>query len=95
MVPILKSDGSFRICGVFKVTVNPHIDVVFYPLLTIDRMLATMAGGSKFTKIDLKTAYLQIEVENDSKIFLCINTPKGLFVSFVWNVVFPRQQPFL
>ena len=43
-------------------------------------MLASMAGASKFTIIDLKTAYLQMEVEDDSKKFLCINTQKGLFV---------------
>ena len=58
MVPILKSDGSVRICGDFKVTVNPHLNVDSYPLPTIDSMLATTGGGSKFTKIDLKTAYL-------------------------------------
>ena len=80
IVPILKSDGSVRICGDFKVTVNPHLNVDSYPLPTIDNMLATMAGGSKFTKIDLKTAYLQMEVEDESKKFLCINTQKGLFV---------------
>ena len=62
-----KLNRSVRICGDFKVTVNPHLNVDSYPLPTIDTMLATMAGGSKFTKIDLKTAYLQMEVEDDTR----------------------------
>ena len=61
-------------------TVNQHLNVDSYPLPPIDNMLATMACGSKFTKTDLKNAYLQMEVVDDSNKFLCINTPKGLFV---------------
>ena len=61
-------------------TLNPHLNIDSYPLPTIDSMPVTMAGGSKFTKMDNKTAYLQMEVEDDSKMFLCINTPKRLFV---------------
>ena len=91
IVPILRSDGSVRICGDFKVTVKPHINMDSYPVPTIDSMLSTMAGGSKFTKIYLKTAYLQMEVENDCNK-LCINIPKGL--SIVWHTVLPRTQPF-
>ena len=58
IVPMLKSYGSIRICGDLKVTANPHLNVDSYPLPIIDSMLATTAGGSKFTKIDFKTAYL-------------------------------------
>ena len=43
-------------------------------------MLAHMAGGQKFTKIDLAHAYLQMEVEDSDKKFLVINTSKGLFI---------------
>ena len=43
IVPIPKSDGSVRICGDFKVTVNLNLNVDLYHLPTIDNMLATMA----------------------------------------------------
>ena len=56
IVPILKPDGSVRVCGDLKVTINPYLNVDFYPILTRDSMLTTMAGGTKFSKIDLKTA---------------------------------------
>lgn len=42
-------------------------------------LLATLAGGKKFTKLDLKQAYLQMEVEPVSQPYLTINTRKGLF----------------
>ena len=61
IVSKLKSDESVRIFKDLKVTVNPHLNVNSYPLPTIDSMLATMTGGSKFIKIDIKTAYLQME----------------------------------
>ena len=38
-----------------------------------------MAGGKRFSKIDLINAYLQMEVEETSKQYLTINTHKGLF----------------
>ena len=38
-----------------------------------------MSGGQKFSKIDLAQAYLQMEVDDDSKKYLTINTTKGLF----------------
>ena len=33
-----------------------------YPLPKVDDLLATLAGGKHFTKLDLKQAYLQLEL---------------------------------
>ncbi|XP_032888189.1 uncharacterized protein K02A2.6-like [Amblyraja radiata] len=68
-----------RICGDFKVTVNPVLKVVQYPLPKIDEIFASLAGGQHFSKIDLAQAYLQMEVEEDSRHYLTINTHKGLY----------------
>ncbi|XP_031571846.1 uncharacterized protein K02A2.6-like [Actinia tenebrosa] len=79
VVPVLKSDGSVRLCGDFKVTVNPQIQAEQYPLPRIEDLFANLAGGQKFSKIDLKQAYHQMELEEESKKFLTINTHMGLF----------------
>ena len=52
IVPVVKRNGSIRICGDFKVTLNPQIMVDKYPIPKIEEMLANM-NGEKFTKIDL------------------------------------------
>ena len=79
IVPVVKDDGSLRICGDFKVTVNPVLITDQYPQPRREELFACLAGGKRFSKIDLASAYLQMEVEEDSKQYLTINTPKGLF----------------
>ncbi|XP_052323292.1 uncharacterized protein K02A2.6-like [Oncorhynchus keta] len=80
IVPIVKKDGSVRMCGDFKVTVNPMLHVDQYPLPRLDDIFAALAGGKHFSKIDLKQAYLQLPVEESSKQYLTINTHKGLYM---------------
>ena len=79
IVPVRKRDGSLRICGDFKVTVNPHLNIDVYPLPKIEDLFANLAGGKCFTTIDLAHAYQQMLVEEDSRKYLVINTHKGLF----------------
>ena len=79
MVPVVKRNGKIRICGDFKVTVNPVLKIDHYPLLKIDDVFANLSGGQLFTKIDLRQAYLHMEVDDASKGYLTITTHKGLF----------------
>ena len=37
-----------------------------------------MSGGEKFSKLDLSHAYQQIELDEDSRQYVTINTHKGL-----------------
>ncbi|XP_054742683.1 uncharacterized protein K02A2.6-like [Anastrepha obliqua] len=74
-----KPDGSIRICGDFKKGVNQQIDVDQYPLPTRECLLHTIRYGKYFSKIDLRDAYLQMELDEDSKKVLVVNTPLGLF----------------
>ena len=76
IVPVLKPDRSVRICGDFKVTVNPVTKLDRYP---IEDLLATLGGGKSFTKLDMSQAYQQVELEESSKKYTVINTHKGLF----------------
>ncbi|MCG8113098.1 MAG: RNase H-like domain-containing protein [Candidatus Thiodiazotropha taylori] len=79
IVPVPKGDNTVRICGDYKTTVNPQLKVDQYPLPKIEDIFASLAGGQRFTKIDLRQAYNQLEMEDNSKKYLTINTHKGLY----------------
>ncbi|CAC5377655.1 unnamed protein product [Mytilus coruscus] len=79
IVPVLKKNGNVRICGDFKVTLNPMLNVDQYSLPNIDDIFANLNGGIQYTKMDLKQAYLQLEVDEDCKDLLTINTHRGLY----------------
>ncbi len=79
IVPVPKQDGSVRICGDFKGTINPTLQAEQYPLPRIEDIFVHLAGGKTFSKIDLRQAYHQIELEEESKKYLTINTSMGLF----------------
>lgn len=53
IVPITKRDGSVRICGDYKVTVNPVLDTERYPLPKADELFSVLAGAENFSKTDL------------------------------------------
>ena len=79
VVVVPKTDGSVRLCGDFKVTVNPALNIDRYPLPRIEDILATLGGSTVFSKIDLQLAYLQMELDDASKELTKIHTHKGLF----------------
>lgn len=79
IVPVMKKDGSLRLCGDFKVTLNPVLTAEQYPLPLIDDIFSGLAGGQKFSKIDLCQAYLQMHVVPESQELLTIVTHKGLY----------------
>ncbi|XP_062501692.1 uncharacterized protein K02A2.6-like [Corticium candelabrum] len=79
IVPILKADGSIRICGDYRLTVNQVAETEKYPLPRVEDIFASLAGGQTFTKLDLSHAYQQVKLEEQSKQYLVINTHLGLF----------------
>ena len=79
IVTVLKSDKeSVRVCGDFT-RLNKCISCDQYPLPRVDELLADIGKGKIFSTIDLKNAYLQIPVGEESQKYLVINTHKGLF----------------
>ena len=79
IVVVPKPNGSIRLCGDFKVTVNSQLNIEQYPLPNPEDIFATLEGGVIFSKLDLSQAYLQLKLHPDSKKLVTINTPKGLF----------------
>ncbi|XP_017490965.1 PREDICTED: uncharacterized protein K02A2.6-like, partial [Rhagoletis zephyria] len=79
IVVVRKKGGNIRICGDYKVTLNPVLLVDEHPLPTVDELFSKMAGGQKFSKIDLSTAYLQLEIHPEDRHLLTLSTHKGLY----------------
>ena len=79
IVPVPKKDGTFRICGDYKVTVNPALEVDQYPLPKPEDIFASLAGGTAFSKIDLSQAYQQLLLDKESQQYLTVNTHQGLY----------------
>ena len=79
LVVVPKQDGSLRLCGDYKVTVNQVIVPEPYPLPSAEDLFASLSNGKMFTKLDLSAAYQQVELTEQSKQYLVVNTHKGLY----------------
>ena len=79
VVLVPKPDKTIRMCGDYKTTINQWVRTEGYPLPTVQDLFSTLAGGTVFTKLDLKQAYQQLEVDENSQEYLTINTHKGLY----------------
>ena len=77
IVPVAKFNGTVRICGDFKVTVKAYTDMQRYPLPHPEELRAALSGGKIFSKVDLASAYLQMEVDEESRKYLVVSTHKG------------------
>ena len=80
LVVVPKANGKIRVCGDSKVTINKYVETKTYPLPNIKDILARLAGGCYFSKLDLTQVYQQLPLDQDSKELLVVNTPKGLFL---------------
>ena len=79
IVPVMKQNGTVMICDDYRLTVNQAAQRDSYSLQRIDDILASLAGGQTFTKLDLSQAYQQVAPEVQSKDYVVINTHLGLF----------------
>ncbi|EGT56984.1 hypothetical protein CAEBREN_22921 [Caenorhabditis brenneri] len=74
-----KETGKIRACGDFKVSgLNKALLEEYHPLPTSEDIFGTLKG-SVFSQIDLRDAYLQVELDEESQKVVVINTHKGLF----------------
>lgn len=79
IVPVIKANGAVRICGNFKLTVNPCLVRDRHPLPLIDEIFMAFRKEEKFSQIDLEHAYMQIPVDESSQDYLTIITHEGLY----------------
>ena len=78
-MPVPKKDGTLRICGDYKFTLNCALQVDQYLLFRPTDLFTCLTGGTKFTKLDLSAAYQQLSLDTESRKLVTINTHKGLF----------------
>lgn len=79
VVIVRKKDGSLRVCGDYRCTVNPALRTSAYPLPTVQELLATLRGGRLFSKIDLTQAYQQLRLDDATAEVLTLTTINGLY----------------
>ena len=79
IVPVPKPDGSVRICNDFKVAINSVLQIDKHPIPKPEDPLTVLAGGQKFSKLDLSQAYQQMLLDPEDRKYTTINTRLGLF----------------
>jgi hypothetical protein len=79
VVWIKKKDGNLRMCADFKVHVNGKIESESYPIPNIETVFSSVKNSKYFAKLDLSSAYWQIELDDEAKKLSVINTTNGLY----------------
>ena len=91
IVVVPNTDNKHRICGDFKITLNPVLNVDQYTLPKPQDLFATLAGSKKFTKLNLAQAYLRLPLEEESQKCLVIKPTKACMsirdYLLVWQVL--------
>ncbi|XP_062541427.1 uncharacterized protein K02A2.6-like [Armigeres subalbatus] len=78
VVPILKESGEVRLCVDMR-RANQAVLRESHPLPLIEELLAGVDGAVKFSKLDVKDAYHQLEISEDSRVITTFITKYGLF----------------
>ncbi|XP_017482519.1 PREDICTED: uncharacterized protein K02A2.6-like [Rhagoletis zephyria] len=79
IVVVKKKNGKLRICADYSTGLNNALEPNMYPLPTPDIIFAKFAGKTIFSTIDLSDVFFQVEVDDDSKEIMAINTHVGMF----------------
>ena len=79
IVTPIKPNGQPRICGDYKITVNPALRQKAAITLEPEDLFMKLNQSKYFSKVDLENAFLQIPIDEESQEVTTINTPFGLY----------------
>lgn len=80
LVPVLKEDGSIRVCADYKTTINQVLTDDRHPLPRIEDIFNELEGGISYSKLDLEMAYNQLELDDESKKLAAWSTSRGVYI---------------
>jgi hypothetical protein len=89
IVPVVKGNGTVRICGEYQVTLNRAAITDSYPLPRIDDMVGSLSGGHAYTKLALAHAYHQIQLHETSRKLTTTNTQSAVSIQSITFRNFP------
>lgn len=78
IVPVIKDNGDIRLCVDMR-RANQAVIRETHPLPLVDELLASVDGAVRFSKIDIKDAYHQIEISERSRPITTFLAKKGLY----------------
>lgn len=78
MVPIMKASGEIRLCVDMR-RANQAVLRESHPLPLIEELLGSLGDAVKFSKLDIKEAYHQLELSEKSREITTFITKYGLF----------------
>lgn len=78
VVPILKADGDVRLCIDMR-RANLAIRRENHPLPTMEQLLPKIQNAKMFSKLDIKDAFHQLELVQDSRHITTFISGKGLY----------------
>ena len=78
LVVVEKADGKLRIC-LDPRDLNTAIKRPHYPMPTLDDALSKMAGARYFSKLDAKSGYWQMKLDDESSCLTTFNSPFGRY----------------
>nr|CAD2155480.1 unnamed protein product [Meloidogyne enterolobii] len=79
ILAVKKANGKIRVCIDYSTGLNEALELNKYPLPTPQEIWSEMHGNKIFSQLDLRDAYLQVELDSDSKKLANINTHMGIF----------------
>ena len=78
LVATSKANGDVHLCLDARL-INTAIKREPFPITTLDLVIDDMSGATIFSKIDLKEAYMQIELDEESRKITNFHTEFGIY----------------
>ncbi|XP_055611491.1 uncharacterized protein K02A2.6-like [Uranotaenia lowii] len=72
---VVKKNGSLRITGNYKPTVNPGMIIDEHPIPKIETIFNCMKGANLFCHLDVTDAYTHLPIDAEFQHILTLNTP--------------------